>query len=50
MKGFKTAATEGVVSGIDVFMSLKGDYNMITQDHMKEMKNSSSFPSPEGTM
>merc|ERR1712135_1734 len=39
MEGFQVAAIESVVSEIDIFVSSTGNFNIITLDHMKKMKN-----------
>merc|ERR1712064_100258 len=42
MEGFQVAAIESVVSEIDIFVSSTGNFNIITLDHMKKMKNNAS--------
>merc|ERR1711988_1987142 len=39
MEGFQVAAMESVVNEIDIFVSATGNFNIITLDHMKKMKN-----------
>merc|ERR1711937_622646 len=39
MEGFQVAALESVVGEIDIFTSSTGNFNIITFDHMKKMKN-----------
>jgi len=39
MEGFQVATMEEVVSEIDIFVSTTGNFNIITIDHMKKMKN-----------
>merc|ERR1712113_701055 len=39
MEGFQVATLEDVVGEIDIFISTTGNFNIITVDHMKQMKN-----------
>merc|ERR1712083_52805 len=39
MEGFQVVSMETVVSEIDIFVSATGNFNIITLDHMKKMKN-----------
>merc|ERR1711968_167449 len=39
MEGFQVVTMEEVVGEIDVFVSATGNFNIITVDHMKKMKN-----------
>merc|ERR1711881_258807 len=39
MEGFQVAALESVVGEIDIFVTTTGNFNIITVDHMKKMKN-----------
>merc|ERR1712070_271931 len=39
MEGFQVAAMESVISEIDIFVTTTGNFNIITVDHMKKMKN-----------
>jgi adenosylhomocysteinase len=39
MEGFQVATMEDVVSEIDIFVSTTGNFNIITLEHMKKMKN-----------
>jgi len=39
MEGFQVVTLESVVSEIDIFVSSTGNFNIITVDHMKKMKN-----------
>merc|ERR1711943_173706 len=39
MEGFQVAALETVVGEIDIFTSATGNFNIITLEHMKKMKN-----------
>merc|ERR1719301_511808 len=39
MEGFQVAALESVVGEIDIFTSATGNFNIITLEHMKKMKN-----------
>merc|ERR1712127_816857 len=39
MEGFQVATMEEVVSEIDIFCSTTGNFNIITLEHMKKMKN-----------
>jgi len=39
MEGFQVAALETVVGEIDIFVSCRGNYNIIRLEHMKKMKN-----------
>merc|ERR1712167_320730 len=39
MEGFQVAALEAVVGEIDIFTSATGNFNIITLEHMKKMKN-----------
>merc|ERR1711881_66786 len=39
MEGFQVVTMEDVVSEIDIFTSATGNYNIITLEHMKKMKN-----------
>merc|ERR1711927_56671 len=39
MEGFQVAALESVVGEIDIFVSTTGNFNIITLEHMKKMKN-----------
>merc|ERR1712232_1410911 len=39
MEGFQVAALESVVGEIDIFTSATGNFNIITLEHMKNMKN-----------
>merc|ERR1711920_299051 len=39
MEGFQVATMEDVVSEIDIFVSTTGNFNIITLEHMKRMKN-----------
>jgi adenosylhomocysteinase len=39
MEGFQVVAMESVVSDIDIFTSATGNFNIITLEHMKKMKN-----------
>merc|ERR1712029_292168 len=39
MEGFQVATLEEVVGEIDIFVTTTGNFNIITLDHMKKMKN-----------
>merc|ERR1712232_778236 len=39
MEGFKVVTLEEVVGEIDIFVSTTGNFNIITLEHMKKMKN-----------
>merc|ERR1711896_100061 len=39
MEGFQVAALESVVGEIDIFVTTTGNFNIITVEHMKKMKN-----------
>merc|ERR1719164_150229 len=39
MEGFQVVTMEDVVSEIDIFVSATGNFNIITIEHMKKMKN-----------
>merc|ERR1711912_85337 len=39
MEGFQVATMEECVGEIDIFVSTTGNFNIITLDHMKKMKN-----------
>merc|ERR1711908_151387 len=39
MEGFQVAALESVVGEIDIFVTTTGNFNIITLEHMKKMKN-----------
>merc|ERR1712187_251086 len=39
MEGFQVATMESVVGEIDIFTSATGNFNIITLEHMKKMKN-----------
>merc|ERR1712176_1082519 len=39
MEGFQVATLEDVVGEIDIFVTTTGNFNIITVDHMKRMKN-----------
>jgi adenosylhomocysteinase len=39
MEGFQVVTTEEVVGEIDIFTSATGNFNIITLEHMKKMKN-----------
>merc|ERR1712028_276947 len=39
MEGFQVATMEDVVNEIDIFVSTTGNFNIITLEHMKKMKN-----------
>merc|ERR1711937_681564 len=39
MEGYQVAALESVVGEIDIFTSATGNFNIITLEHMKKMKN-----------
>merc|ERR1711907_913903 len=39
MEGFQVATLESVVNEIDIFVSTTGNFNIITLEHMKKMKN-----------
>merc|ERR1711998_802108 len=39
MEGFQVSALESVVGEIDIFTSATGNFNIITLEHMKKMKN-----------
>ena len=39
MEDFQVATIESVVSEIDIFISSSGNFNIITSEHMKSMKN-----------
>jgi len=39
MEGFQVVTLESVVSEMDIFVSSTGNFNIITVDHMKKMKN-----------
>merc|ERR1712193_189435 len=39
MEGFQVVTMEDVVHEIDIFVSATGNFNIITIDHMKKMKN-----------
>merc|ERR1719215_2394662 len=39
MEGFQVVTMEAVVGDIDIFTSATGNFNIITLDHMKKMKN-----------
>merc|ERR1712230_360737 len=39
MEGFQVATMESVVGEVDIFVSCTGNFNIITLEHMKKMKN-----------
>merc|ERR1712039_689067 len=39
MEGFQVVTLESVVSEIDIFTTTTGNFNIITLEHMKKMKN-----------
>merc|ERR1711975_167990 len=39
MEGFQVVTMESVVSEVDIFVSTTGNFNIITIEHMKKMKN-----------
>merc|ERR1712146_306111 len=39
MEGFQVVTMEEIVGEIDIFCSSTGNFNIITLDHMKKMKN-----------
>merc|ERR1719161_2463916 len=39
MEGYQVVTMESVVSEIDIFVTTTGNFNIITLDHMKKMKN-----------
>jgi len=39
MEGFQVATLLEVVGEIDIFVTTTGNFNIITVDHMKKMKN-----------
>merc|ERR1719230_473580 len=39
MEGFQVSALESVVGDIDIFTTTTGNFNIITVEHMKKMKN-----------
>merc|ERR1711861_11555 len=39
MEGFQVSPLESVVGDIDIFVTTTGNFNIITVDHMKKMKN-----------
>merc|ERR1711959_796803 len=39
MEGFQVAPMESVVGEVDIFVTTTGNFNIITCDHMKKMKN-----------
>merc|ERR1719242_1205179 len=39
MEGFQVVTMESVVGEIDIFTSATGNFNIITLEHMKKMKN-----------
>merc|ERR1712110_1391176 len=39
MEGFQVVALESVVGEIDIFTSATGNFNILTLEHMKKMKN-----------
>merc|ERR1712022_104294 len=39
MEGYQVATLESVVSDIDIFVTTTGNFNIITLEHMKKMKN-----------
>merc|ERR1711908_396 len=39
MEGFQVSAMESVVGEVDIFTSATGNFNIITLEHMKKMKN-----------
>merc|ERR1712100_664397 len=39
MEGFQVVTMDDVVGDIDIFTSATGNFNIITLDHMKKMKN-----------
>merc|ERR1711939_715434 len=39
MEGFQVVTLESVVGEIDIFVTTTGNFNIITVDHMKKMKN-----------
>merc|ERR1712037_38115 len=39
MEGFQVVKIESVVGEIDIFTSATGNFNIITLEHMKKMKN-----------
>merc|ERR1712176_278964 len=39
MEGFQVVTMEDVVSEVDIFVSSTGNFNIITLEHMKKMKN-----------
>merc|ERR1719161_2853047 len=39
MEGFQVVALEAVVGEIDIFVTTTGNFNIITVEHMKKMKN-----------
>merc|ERR1711981_813006 len=43
MEGFQVVAIDSVVGEIDIFTSATGNFNIITLEHMKEMKNNATM-------
>merc|ERR1712230_216922 len=39
MEGFQVATMESIVGEVDIFVSCTGNFNIITLEHMKKMKN-----------
>merc|ERR1712164_14649 len=39
MEGFQVVTLESVVGEMDIFVTTTGNFNIITVDHMKKMKN-----------
>merc|ERR1719449_266399 len=39
MEGFQVVKIESVISEVDIFTSATGNFNIITLEHMKKMKN-----------
>merc|ERR1712205_278076 len=39
MEGFQVVAIESVLNEVDIFITTTGNFNIITVDHMKKMKN-----------
>merc|ERR1712159_82859 len=39
MEGFEVTTIEDVVGEVDIFVSATGNFNIITLEHMKKMKN-----------
>merc|ERR1712187_230810 len=39
MEGFQVATIESVISEVDIFVTTTGNYDIVTLEHMKKMKN-----------